>query len=77
MDQLTHSLKGSPTCPYCGIEMQLCRSELVQFVPITTLYLFNCRTCLLFAESEAVHEPVWVSPGRLAGHDLRFFAAAA
>jgi hypothetical protein len=24
-----------------------------------------------------LHEPVWVSPGRLAGHDLRFYAAAA
>jgi hypothetical protein len=75
MDQLTHSREdlGSPTCPNCGTEMQLYRSELVKFVPITTLYLFNCQRCLLFAESETVREPV-VSPTI---HGLRFFAAAA
>jgi len=56
MDLLKHSLDLQlPTCPNCGIEMQCCRSELVRFVPATNLNLFNCRTCLLFAESETVH----------------------
>ena len=77
MDQLTHSLERSPICPNCGTEMQLYRSELLKFVPITRLYLFNCLTCLLFAESETVHETVSVSTSRLSGHGVRFFAAAA
>jgi hypothetical protein len=56
MDLLEHSLGLQlPTCPNCGIEMQCCRSELVRFVPATNLNLFNCRTCLLFAESETIH----------------------
>jgi hypothetical protein len=78
MDQLTHSLEDleSPTCPNCGTEMSLYRSELVKFVPVTKLHLFNCRACLLVAESETVHEQVWVSSGGLDGHRLRFFAAA-
>jgi hypothetical protein len=78
MDRLTHSLEDleSPTCPICGNEMQLYRSELVRFVPVTNLHLFNCPTCLLFAESETV-EPAWVPPDKLAVPHFRFFAPAA
>ena len=67
MDRMKHSLEDrqSPTCPNCGIEMQWYRSELVRFAPATNLNLFNCPACLLFAESETVHEPVWVTPDRL------------
>ena len=74
MDRIEHSLETlqSPTCPNCGIEMQWYRSELVRFAPATDLNLFNCPACLLFAESETVHEPVLVSPD-----SFRFFALAA
>jgi hypothetical protein len=63
MDRLKHSLEDleAPTCPTCGVEMQLYRSELVKFVPVTNLHLFNCPTCFLLAESESVQEPVWVA----------------
>jgi len=79
MDRLKHSLEDreAPTCPTCGIEMQWYRSELVRFVPVTNLHLFNCPTCFLLAESETVNEPAWVSPDRLAGAGFRFFALAA
>jgi hypothetical protein len=52
MDRLKHSLEDleAPTCPTCGIEMQLYRSELVKFVPVTKLHLFNCPTCFLLGE---------------------------
>jgi hypothetical protein len=63
MDLLKHSLDLQlPTCPNCGIEMRCCRSELVRFVPATNLNLFNCRTCLLFAESETVRGPARMTP---------------
>ena len=67
MDQLEHSLEDlqSPTCPNCGIEMRWYRSELVRFVPATNLNLFNCPNCLFFAETETVHEPVWVTSEKL------------
>jgi hypothetical protein len=67
MDRIEHSLEDlqSPTCPNCGIEMHWYRSELVRFAPATNLNLFNCPACLLFAESETVHEPVWATPTRL------------
>jgi hypothetical protein len=63
MDRLKHSLEDleAPTCPTCGVEMQLYRSELVKFIPVTNLQLFNCPTCFLLAESESVQEPVWVA----------------
>jgi predicted RNA-binding Zn-ribbon protein involved in translation (DUF1610 family) len=79
MDRLKHSLEdvASPTCPNCGNEMQLYRSELVKFVPITNLHLFNCPTCLLFAESETVREPVWVLADKPAISRFRFFPPAA
>jgi predicted RNA-binding Zn-ribbon protein involved in translation (DUF1610 family) len=79
MDQLTHSLEdlGSPTCPKCGNEMQLYRSELVRFLPVTNLHFFNCPTCLLFAESETVHESAWLPAESVAAPRLRFFAPAA
>jgi hypothetical protein len=79
MDRLKHSLEDrkAPTCPTCGIEMQWCRSELVRFVPVTNLHLFNCPTCFLLAESETVSEPVWASPDKLAVAGFRFFALAA
>jgi hypothetical protein len=71
----THSLEDHevPTCPTCGIEMQWCRSELVRFVPVTNLHLFNCPTCFLLAESETV----WLSPDKLAVAGFRYFALAA
>lgn len=79
MDRLKHSLEDReaptcPTCPTCGIEMQWCRSELVRFVPVTNLHLFNCPSCFLFAESETVKE---LSPDKLAAAGFRFFALAA
>ena len=79
MDRLKHSLEDveSPTCPRCGTEMQLYRSELVKFVPEINLHLFNCPTCLLFAESETVSEVAWAAPDRLAVPRFRFFALAA
>ena len=79
MDRLKHSLEDreAPTCPTCGVEMQWYRSELVRFVPVTNLHLFNCPTCFLLAESETVNEPVWVSPDKLAVAGFRFFAHAA
>jgi hypothetical protein len=52
----------SPTCPRCGVEMQLYRSDLVKFVPAVDFHLFKCPTCLLVAESEMAREPVWVAP---------------
>ena len=75
MDRLKHSLEDreAPTCPPCGIEMQWYRSELVRFVPITNLHLFNCPTCFLLAESETVKE---LTP-ELAAAGFRFFALAA
>jgi hypothetical protein len=60
MDRMEHSQDDlqAPTCPSCGIDMQWSGSELIRFVPATNnLNLFGCRTCLLFAESETVHEP--------------------
>ena len=79
MDRLKHSLDDveSPICPHCGTGMQLYRSELVKFVPEVNLHLFNCPTCLLFAESETVSEVAWVAPDRLAAPRFRFFALAA
>jgi hypothetical protein len=73
MDRLKHSLQEleTPTCPTCGIKMQWCRSELVRFVPVTNLHLFNCPICYLLAESETV------TPDKLAVAGLRFFAVAA
>jgi hypothetical protein len=79
MDRLKHSLehREAPTCPTCGFEMRWCRSELVRFVPVTNLHLFNCPTCFLLAESETVDEPVRISPDKLAVSGFRFFALAA
>ena len=79
MDRLTHSLEDRevPICPTCGIKMHWCRSELVRFVPVTNLHLFNCPTCFLLAKSETVHEPVWVSSDKLAVTGFRYFALAA
>ena len=59
MDRMEHSQDDlqAPTCPSSGIDMQWSGSELIRFVPATNLNLFSCRTCLLFAESETVHEP--------------------
>jgi hypothetical protein len=76
MDRPKHSLEDreAPTCPTCGIEMQWCRSELVRFVPVTNLHLFNCPTCFLLAESETVKE---LSANKLAVAGFRFFALAA
>ena len=78
MDRLKHSLEDreAPTCPTCGIEMQWYRSELVRFVPITNLHLFNCPTCFLLAESETVNEPVWVSPNKPRGSRFPIFCPA-
>ena len=75
MDRLKHSLEEleTPTCPTCGIEMQWYRSELVRFVPVTNLHLFNCPSCFLWAESETVKE---LTP-ELAAAGFRFFALAA
>ena len=75
MDRLKHSLEDreAPTCPTCGIEMQWYRSELVRFVPVTNLHLFNCPTCFLLAESETVKE---LTP-ELTAAGFRFFAMAA
>jgi hypothetical protein len=74
MDRLKHSLQDRemPTCPTCGIEMQWYRSELVRFVPKTTLHLFNCPTCFLLAESETVNELVWIPSKKLAVAGFRF-----
>ena len=71
----THSLEDRevPICPTCGIKMQWWRSELVRFVPVTNLHLFNCPTCFLLAESETVDEPVCVSPDKLTVAGFRFF----
>ena len=80
MDRLKHSLEEDvelPTCPRCGIEMQLYRSELVKFIPEINLHLFNCRTCLLIAESETVSQEAWVARDQLAAPRFRFFALAA
>jgi hypothetical protein len=79
MDRPKHSLEelGSPTCLNCGTKMRWYRSELIKFVPMTSLHLFNCPTCSLCAESETVQEPVWVLADKLANSRLRFFAAAA
>jgi hypothetical protein len=78
-DRLKHSLQEleTPTCPTCGIEMQWFRSELVRFVPVTNLHLFNCPICYLLAESEKVSEPVRITQDKLAGAGFRFFAVAA
>ena len=75
MDRLKHSLEDreAPTCPTCGIEMQWYRSELVRFVPVTNLHLFNCPSCFLLAEAETVKE---LTP-ELAAAGFRFFALAA
>jgi hypothetical protein len=75
----THSLEDRevPICPTCGIKMQWWRSELVRFVPVTNLHLFNCPFCFLLAESETVHEPVRVSSDKLAVAGFRYFALAA
>ena len=75
MDRLKHSLEDRevPTCPTCGIEMQWYRSELVRFVPVTNLHLFNCPTCFVLAESETVKELAQ----ELAAAGFRFFALAA
>jgi hypothetical protein len=78
MDRLKHSLEEleTPTCPTCGIEMQWCRSDLIRFIPVTNLHLFNCPICYLLAESETVSEPVWVTrDNAVAG--FRFLAVAA
>ena len=75
MERLKHSLEDreAPTCPTCGIEMQWYRSELVRFVPVTNLHLFNCPSCFLLAESETVKE---LTP-ELAAAGFRLFALAA
>ena len=75
MDQLEHSPKDveSPVCPHCGIEMHLYRSELVRFVPTVDLLLYECPTCLVFAESEVAREPVWV-PLKNSVNCVRFFS---
>ena len=75
MDRLKHSLEDleAPTCPTCGIEMQWYRSELVRFVPLTNLHLFNCPTCFLLAESETVR----LSPDKLSVTRFGYFALAA
>ena len=72
MDRLKHSLEDreAPTCPTCGIEMQWYRSELVRFVPVTNLHLFNCPTCFLLAESETVRR----SPEKLSVARFGYFA---
>jgi hypothetical protein len=79
MDRVKHSLEEpkSPACPNCGSKMHWCGSELVRFVPVTNLHLFTCPTCFLVAESETVHEPVWVAPCDIAASPVRFFALAA
>src|ERR1700752_3710064 len=79
MDRLKHAVEKleSPTCPSCGLKMQWCGSELVKFVPVTSLHLFNCATCVLLAESETVCEPPCASPANFAGSGFRFFALAA
>jgi len=51
--------------------------DLVRFMPLTNLHLFNCPNCYLLAESETVNEPVWVSPDKLAVAGFRFVALAA
>jgi hypothetical protein len=74
MDRLKHSPEklSSPTCPSCGSKMQWCRSDLVKFVPVTSLHLFNCATCVLLAESETVCEPPRVCSDNFAGPNFRF-----
>ena len=78
MDRLKCSPEelNSPICPSCGLEMHWCRSELVKFVPVTSLHLFNCAACVLFAESETVCELPCGPPGHFAGSGFRFFALA-
>jgi hypothetical protein len=75
MDRLKHSLEDleAPTCPTCGIEMQWYRSELVRFVPVTNLHLFNCPTCFLLAESETVRR----SPDKFSVAHFGYFALGA
>jgi predicted nucleic acid-binding Zn ribbon protein len=75
---MDHSLEDieSPTCPRCGVEMQLYRSELVKFVPIVDLHLFKCSTCLLFAELEMARQQVWVPPNNRVPC-VHFFSPAA
>ena len=75
MDRLKHSLEHPepPTCPTCGIEMQRYRSELIRFVPVTNLHLFNCPNCFLLAESETVR----LSPDKLSVTRFGYFALAA
>jgi hypothetical protein len=78
MDRLKHSLEEleTPTCPTCGIAMQWFRSELIRFVPVTNLHLFNCPICHFLAESETVSEPVR-TPDKLAVAGFQFLAVAA
>jgi hypothetical protein len=64
----------SPTCPRCGVEMRLYRTDLVRFVPAVDFHLFKCSTCPLFAESETVRQPIWVQPS---SDGFRFFSPAA
>jgi len=49
------------------------RSELVRFVPVTNLHLFNCPNCFLLAESETVR----LSPDKLSVTRFGYFALAA
>jgi hypothetical protein len=74
MDRLKQSLQDRPNCPNCGVKMQLYRSELVKFVPEINLHLFNCPTCVLFAESETVHEAVSLAPDGAHVSGFRFIA---
>jgi hypothetical protein len=79
MTRPEHSLKAveSPLCPNCSIEMRWYRSELIKFVPKTSLHLFSCLTCSLIAESETVQEPIWVLPDEFAVPPVRFLTLAA
>jgi hypothetical protein len=79
MDWRQHSTEDlqSPTCPNCRVMMRWCRSELVKFVPVTSLHLFNCPTCSLLAESETAQEPIWVAAHDVTGSHFRFFGLAA
>jgi len=56
--------------------MELYQSELVRFVPVVDLHLFKCQTCLVFAESEIVREPVWMPPDNCVSF-VRFFSPTA
>jgi hypothetical protein len=75
---MDHSLDDleAPICPRCGVEMELYQSELVRFVPVVDLHLFKCQTCLVFAESEIVREPVWMPPDNCVSF-VRFFSPTA